>query len=294
MSIHKIGVELEGQWNERPEGFEHDGSVGGFVYVPGSYIGEVPSPPLLRADLNAWMNNNYPDQVNQSCGLHVHVSVESKAEYSLLMTHAAQLERDLIQNVKTWATEREIIKGHSLWERLAGNSRWCQQGTHSIDQQVRARRKIGARYRMLNFCWGLHGTVEVRLLPGFKKKHLGIEAVNVVVSTIDHALTHYSGIPKEITRETNVGVVECHAWKQGFTCFLDSSQQVKQEIYSQVYGRQKSQAILARLLKRERVTIPVMTLDNLTNELDHVAEVLDRFQVTVSRIPNPNTNYPSN
>jgi hypothetical protein len=282
MAIHKVGIELEGRWDTRPAGFTYDGSVGGFQTLGGA-VGEVPSPPLTLDEVNPWLDANYPDEVNQSCGMHVHVSVESKAEYSLLMSHAAQLERDLIKNVKDWATEREIIPRHPLWERLAGRNRYCQMGTHGVENQTRARTKINARYRMLNFCWRLHGTLEIRLLPGFKKKHLGIEAVQTVIATVAYALSHYTGIPKEIIRETAVGTIECHAWKQGFTCFLDTSASLKRQIYTEVYGRGKSNGMLARLLKRERVTIPIATLETLNSELEHVEQVLNRFQVTLTR-----------
>jgi hypothetical protein len=202
------------------------------------------------------------------------------------MSHAQRLERDLIENVTGWARSREIIERHPLWARLRGENHYCRQGTENVNRQVSARRKISARYRMLNFCWRLHGTVEIRLLPGFKMKHLGIEAVQVVIASIATALTTYEGLPKEFTRESAVGTIECHAWKQGFTCFLDTSSRIKGEIYRTLYGRQKSQSLLARLLKRDRVTIPVITHDDLDAQLTQAALTLNRFQVTLTDTQN--------
>jgi hypothetical protein len=286
MAIKAIGVELEGMWNTRPDGATGDPSVSGFVRETGrEYTGEVPSPILALSEVESWMSANYPDAVNSTCGMHIHISFDTKTEYSLLMSYAERLQNDLIQNVREWATEREIIRGHPLWEELQGGNRFTRMGTENVIAQTRARGKSGVRYRMLNFCYSLHGTLEIRMLPGFKKKHLGIQAVGVVIDTVKRALDTYTGIPREITRETPVGQITCNAWKQGFTCSLDTSAQLKREIYAKLYGRYAERSMLARLLKRDRVTIPVLTLDSLMEQLTGASDTLSRFQVILTQNP---------
>src|ERR1700687_3272177 len=81
MYINKIGIELEGRWHKAPRGAKGDPSVK--VRCEPScnengrydgYTGEVVSEPITLATMPAWIRKNWPDHVNFTCGLHVHMS----------------------------------------------------------------------------------------------------------------------------------------------------------------------------------------------------------------------------
>jgi len=49
------------------------------------YIGELVSEPLPKTELIKWIGENYPDEMNETCGSHIHISLKSKLDYSYLM-----------------------------------------------------------------------------------------------------------------------------------------------------------------------------------------------------------------
>lgn len=48
-------------------------------------IGELPSPPMEVKKFPLWMTKYYPSHVNDTCGLHVHMSFKSALHYQRLM-----------------------------------------------------------------------------------------------------------------------------------------------------------------------------------------------------------------
>lgn len=220
--IYRVGIELEGGWNKTPEGckVDHDGSV--VIHIPATCLediytpaqikqakergslldyrglnknivsGEIPSMVLSVDDFPTWMTKYYPHYVNDTCGLHVHMSFTNALYYQKLMTPA--YTKVIVEHLTTWAKKEGLAKGHPIWPRLAGKSRYCQHKFFG-DEQVRKtskdynREAPGNRYTMVNYCFNLHNTLEVRLLPMFDTSEQGIRAVNAILDVTNACLS---------------------------------------------------------------------------------------------------------
>lgn len=147
-------------------------------------VGEIPSPVMPPSELHAWMSKYYPQSVNETCGLHVHMSFEKALLYQRLMVPAYQAT--ILDYVAKWAKEEKLASSHALWPRLNGDSPYCQ---HKFwpDRQVATRgkdhdqRREGHRYTVINFCYLTNGTVECRLLPMMTTADQGIRAVQLIL-----------------------------------------------------------------------------------------------------------------
>lgn len=141
--------------------------------------GEIATPePLLPSKVppywdgvTKWVATHYPTHVNDTCGLHTHMSFKSNLHYSRLMTPDYPLT--LIEYLKRWCEVNKIDKGHPIWPRLKGENTYCQHVYHAGKQVAvrdkppgnpEDRRRDGHRYTAVNYCYGLHQTVEVRVL----------------------------------------------------------------------------------------------------------------------------------
>lgn len=177
--VNKVGVELEGGWNA-PLDFQldHDGSV----HVDAEYVGEVPSPPLKPRAVPKWMLAHYPDAVNDSCGMHVHVSVNHQWHYAKLME--PEFFSFIKAALKAWGQQLRIRDEHPFWSRLKGQNRYCLDEFRP-DTQIVHRDKGGDRYTMLNYTWARYRTVECRVLPAFASVEIAISAVYAVVDSFE-------------------------------------------------------------------------------------------------------------
>jgi len=173
--IDKIGVECEGGWDEPPYDLVGDGSV----YV------DVASPPLYIEDLCKWIETNIPDKVNKSCGTHVHISTRKVKDYMRLMEK--EFFDYFINSMTAWGNEMKLPSGHLFWNRLEGGNQYCHK-KFDPEGQVNQKGKAGNRYTQLNFCYGLHGTLECRLFPGFDDAQLCINAVKAFVNCVESFL----------------------------------------------------------------------------------------------------------
>jgi hypothetical protein len=169
--IAKMGVELEGGWETKPDArMVGDGSVS----VSANYVGELPSPPFEDpVALTAWMRKNYPTKTNQSCGMHVHVSFKNRKDYLRFMSKEAF--DHIHDELEKWG-KRANIKNEHFWARLRGDNTYCKL-FYSPMKQVKHVDKGPARYSMLNYCYGRYGTMELRVLPLFKEVDVGVAAV---------------------------------------------------------------------------------------------------------------------
>lgn len=215
--IDLIGVELEGGWTKLPKGTEAlhpDGSVT-FPEFPSNrtpegkviHVGEAVSPPMPLSMLNAWITQHYPTFVNKTCGLHLHMSFKSPLVYQRLMDPTYQ--KTVLEFVRRWAetkrargtTEGTFPDTHPIYERLKGTSQYCQDKFWA-DQQAAQRSKSyqhnrdGNRYTVVNYCYGLHQTVEIRLLPMFATAEIGEEAIRLLIDITNAWLVVGRKIPK--------------------------------------------------------------------------------------------------
>jgi len=178
-----IGLELEGAWNRYiNERIRTDVSVN----ARGDMVGEIGSPPMRLPQALIWMRENYPDVVNASCGLHVHVSLNDLDTARLTDPKFYEMFQ---QRFTEWG-ERNKIKG-TFWTRLKGKNRYCKNNFVPY-QQLSGN---GDRYTQINFCsYRKYKTVECRMLPAFKNVETSQLAVIEFVKIVQDYL---KSCPKE-------------------------------------------------------------------------------------------------
>lgn len=197
--IDKVGVELEGgQWRlgTRTPGWKHDGSVEKDLGTPEVYgdrndAGEVVSKPYRTWHfLRKWLLKEYPGAVDQSCGMHVHISFRDVNDYVRLMDPA--FDRFFKKRMKQFIARRTAKRGpahlrmspaiRQLANRLNGDNRYCE------DDFIPERQLYGdgGRYTQLNFvAYHEHRTVECRLLPMFESPAAAVKAIRYVLNTFE-------------------------------------------------------------------------------------------------------------
>jgi hypothetical protein len=181
------GVELEGGWVELPPGVhavERDGSVFGDRLPAGvRHMGELPVGPALPAGIPYLIKTNHPTHTNHTCGMHVHMSFETLWHYYLLMT--PDYQETILHYLTVWAKENKLPEKHCIWERLAGNSKYCQKKfwpdvQSSEKRKLHDQQQYGHRYTVINYS-GRLGTIECRVLPMMKNTKLATSAVQQVI-----------------------------------------------------------------------------------------------------------------
>lgn len=197
--ITRVGIELEGAWTKVPTGrMEHDSSVvvGRKAGDPGfAYVGEVVSGPMQPAKIPFWLKKNYPYRVNDTCGLHMHMELESIGKYNILT--APEFQETVLEYFDKWAKNEKLPKTHPIWTRILGNSIFCQKEWWP-DEQIRPNRKDydkerhGHRYTVICYCFGRHGTIECRLLPMFDDVEQSIRALKLLLDITNCSLVALS------------------------------------------------------------------------------------------------------
>ena len=205
--IRLVGLEVEGAWIKFPatEKYEHDGSVfkpesyGGQVEwdqvklkiasIKATTTGEIPSAPMLPAQMRAWITKNYPDFTDKTCGLHVHMSFEDLKHYNRLMTPEYPIT--MRTYLKKWAVEEHLPDDHPIWDRVNGNNMYCSSKFWP-DKQVGKKKSYdhgeGDRYTDINYCWKEHKTIECRILPMMSDAALAYRAAKRVLDITNATL----------------------------------------------------------------------------------------------------------
>lgn len=199
--LRYVGVELEGGWDSPPRNLGRDGSVIGVEGTPG----EMASPKLYPFDWRSWVQSYYPTSVNDTCGLHVHVSFYNKVSYARIMDF--EFYQFFLWYMTAWGERQKVPKSDAFWTRLAGHNHYCSR-VHRPMQQVTDRGKGGRRYTQLNYCWSLHGTVECRLLPGFRDIQRGLAGIEAVLNSYELYLRGCKGQEPTIEAEIEPPSVE--------------------------------------------------------------------------------------
>ena len=144
--------------------------------------GEMVSPPLRPAQIADWSRQNYPEEVNTTCGSHQHTSFNTMKAYSIVLDRS--FETYVIRRLTMWGIRHKINDGSALFRRLAGDKHWCKKGYKGYQQLITSS-KDECRYQIVNYCYLLHGTVEVRVLPAFSKVELNISAHKELTRSIE-------------------------------------------------------------------------------------------------------------
>lgn len=211
--IYRIGIELEGGWTKLPpgcKGLGHDGSViiERVLGDPPLLLGELANGPMVMEEWRTWLKKHYPQRVNDTCGMHVHLSPRTSLAYSRLMD--PRYPSTVVDYMKQWAIEKQLPKNHAFWPRLKGKSLYCQH-LYMADDQVRNtnkdhnRERPGHRYTVINYCHGRFGTIECRLLPMMENVDQAIELIQELVDVTNGFLsvTRRKELRREIGVETS-------------------------------------------------------------------------------------------
>lgn len=179
--IAYAGVELEGAFHFEDEDerrFHEDGSVNYDLCCGDEccFVGEVSSSPKdSLAAVRRFVRNFYPEHVDGSCGLHVHLSTFSPATYSLL-THRAYHD-GLLSSLYAYGKEHSVPD--EFFERLGGQNAYCERCFNPDGQLYRD----DSRYTAVNYAaYRCHGTLELRVLPAF-------DYADDAYDVVEHVLT---------------------------------------------------------------------------------------------------------
>lgn len=234
--VGKVGCEIEGAWMNikgcrgveaiNSLGIVHDGSVkfdGKFpkrmwemCKAEGKYsnpsqsmqVGEVVSAPFDSVEKAVqWMLKFWPDMTNSSCGLHFHISVNDPAYYSCLMEKEFYLF--MKESLGKFADEQKLNR--IFRERFAGTTAWakkyCRDEFIPLKQAFVTQKQYNdanrSRYTMLNFCHGLHETMEIRVftahMPSKRATNCLLWYIDVVTSFLEQNFDKLSNTP--LTKE---------------------------------------------------------------------------------------------
>lgn len=182
--VKQVGVELEGGWTNPSFDIGGDGSVN----VKANYVGEVASPALNPEEVAAWVLKHYPDAVNETCGIHVHVSLSRTLYYARVMEY--EFQEYLLKRLEKWGTEKKVNPQHPFWGRLRGENTYCTL-KHWPERQIKRQDKHGERYTALNYTWARFGTVECRLLPAFKLQERASQAIFQIINSFEDFMKEY-------------------------------------------------------------------------------------------------------
>lgn len=204
--IYGVGVELEGGWRNRvfldaeihddisvppPEG-----------YGPGQHFGEIASEPLLPEKAEAWMVKHYPLDIpppadGKSCGLHFHISTHSDGDYNKLLSQTFYDSYLKHINLKVLdGMDPGTVDYIYLSMRLMGQNRFARR-LYAPSRQVWCKEKDSGRdaerRTLINYCHGLHGTVEFRLFPMFTEQRNAVLALRETLGMVNRFLAERVG-----------------------------------------------------------------------------------------------------
>ncbi len=144
-------------------------------------VGEVASPKLRIDQVENWVNSNYPDEMNSTTGLHVHLSFfNDREDYHKIATQ--KFYDYFMAQIIAWGKKREINQNSRFWKRIQGT-----QYTKDIFDAENQLTQNGDRYTHVNYCYykfaenNKNGTVEIRLAPVFMSKKISVEYIQAVI-----------------------------------------------------------------------------------------------------------------
>jgi len=149
--------------------------------------GERVSPVLQPSELPQWVIDNYPDEVNDSCGAHLHVSTDMLT-YSILLD--PKFLDFVISESKAWR-DRANIKNESFNRRLNNLNTYCKTKYDAGNQVTSTEHYYNARYTAVNYCYRLHGTLEFRIPPAFKQARITAKYYCLLLSLIPKFVKNY-------------------------------------------------------------------------------------------------------
>jgi len=149
-------------------------------------VGEIASPKLKVNEVKDFILDNYPNEVNSTCGLHVHMSFKNdKKDYAILATK--EFYDFFLSEIQTWADNRKINKGSRFYKRLEGVQ--YSKREFLAENQLNPNSDYSDRYAHLNFCYNKHRTLEIRCGTMFDNKEISVEYVHAVIDIVNYYLS---------------------------------------------------------------------------------------------------------
>ena len=201
MGIKLMGIEFEGGWDgERgvapfnDASIKYDGSVRLTNVV---HYGEVCSEPLRPDHLIDWAVTHVPHKVNRSCGTHVHISFDKRSEYSTCVNRKYMDGLYEVLDVFTNEIhETNLMKDEDVNDsffiqqmrhRLGGGNTYCNKRFVPV-RQLQDTSRESSRYSGINYCHKLHGTIEIRVLPGISSGDIVREVLSRIITFTEQYL----------------------------------------------------------------------------------------------------------
>lgn len=184
--VDYVGVELEGAWKltAMPDkNIQRDSSVFNDKAPNGYAIGELPIGKVKPSAIGKLMRKYYPAMVNDTCGMHVHMSFNTLWYYGLLMV--PEFQETMAEYLTRWAKQERFPESHYIYRRLAGEVEYCKK-EFDPDSQATTKRKDydhfrpGNRYTIVHYC-GRFNTIECRVLPMMQDVEQAIRGVHEVI-----------------------------------------------------------------------------------------------------------------
>ena len=241
LRVIKFGYEQEGGFDDVPrKNFHCDGSVEcddysepceddmeGYEDDEGNWhnaenitgSGEVVSP-VFSLDRTVDFNHSFRDfarrhsaqEVNETCGHHVHVSFNSDLAYARLMD--SDFFQEFEREVYKFVMNEPLLKDDSRYiklflDRYEGNNSYCYK-KHSPQSQVNGLwffldgDECG-RYTHLNYPYGHHNTIECRLFPSPENPE---QLIRVTEWFVNFTNSYLKGLRKERAKKHKLNVSE--------------------------------------------------------------------------------------
>lgn len=155
--------------------------------------GEVVSSPFgSMLELSKWMSNYWPDLTNNTCGLHFHVSLNTHGYYSCLMDE--KFYPFFKNKLADFAAQEKLNK--VFQDRFYNKTEWAKKycnDTFHPEKQAYVNHKIyhdkcPDRYTILNYCFGLHSTLEIRVFSAHMSPKMAIKSAHWWVNCVNEYL----------------------------------------------------------------------------------------------------------
>jgi hypothetical protein len=181
-----MGVEYEGGWRGTKgiapfagATIKYDGSVNYIDNI--QHYGEIASDPMEPIAMIQWAKTHVPHAVNGSCGTHVHISFDKRAEYAVCVNRKYMDGLYVVfERFANSKEEEHPVFARAFKRRLAGENHYCHKRFAPIRQLQDAHRD-SSRYSGVNYCHKLHGTIEIRVLPGIADAGLAEEVLHLII-----------------------------------------------------------------------------------------------------------------
>jgi len=202
--IDKIGLEIEGGWSKSRSDLTPDGSVRlqDFDDSEVAMCGELISKPFASKELcEKFILSNWPTSTQPKCGFHIHFSLKDISYYVALMS--PEFLNYFCDKMSEFGKSYPI-QNEQFWDRLAGNNKFCRKA-YEGEFQIRAKKKNDCnRYTILHYAYGIHKTIESRLLPTFVSAETALAAFNATISIVEEYLSKKEIKPFNFKIEDNV------------------------------------------------------------------------------------------